>query len=91
MKLNRLLGIEIYLVHTGHFLLFCAGLVILTLNIPWWAWLIGAPLVGFSVLGWIYEASIVLPIAGRLVGRASNDGGGTTDAAPLSPEDKLSE
>ena len=45
MNLNRLLGIEIYVIHVGHFLLFLAALVILALNVPWWAVLVAAPLV----------------------------------------------
>ena len=72
MKLNRLLGIEIYVVHVGHFLLFI-GALILALNVPWWAVLVAAPLVGFGVIGWLYEASIVLPAARQLLRRGTDD------------------
>jgi hypothetical protein len=68
MKLNRLLGIEIYIVHVGHFLLFLGALLILALNVPWWACAVAAPLVALGVLGWLYEASIVLPAARQLLG-----------------------
>jgi hypothetical protein len=71
MNLNRLLGIEIYIVHVGHFLLFLGALVILALNVPWWAVLVAAPLVGLGVLGWLYEASIVLPAARQLLSQPS--------------------
>jgi len=71
MNLNRLLGIEIYVVHVGHFLLFLGALVILALNVPWWAVLVAAPLVGLGVLGWLYEASIVLPAARLLLSQRS--------------------
>ena len=67
MKLNRILGIEIYFVHIGHFALFLGALVILAVNVPWWAVVLAAPLVAFGVIGWLYEASIVLPVARRLL------------------------
>jgi hypothetical protein len=73
MNLNRLLGIEIYLIHIGHFLLFIGALVILAPNLPWWAVLVAAPLVGLGVLGWLYEASIVLPAARQLLRPATDD------------------
>jgi hypothetical protein len=79
MKLNRLLGIEIYIIHIGHFLLFIAALVILALNVPWWAVLVAAPLVALGVLGWLYEASIVLPAARQLLKRADDE---PTDTNP---------
>jgi hypothetical protein len=92
MSLNWLLGIEIYVMHVGHFLLFIAALVILSMNVPWWAALVGAPLAGFSVLGWLYEASIVLPVARQLFDRdAYTRGGGSAVAERLSPNDELSE
>lgn len=72
MNLNRLLGIEICLIHVGHFLLFIGALVILALNVPWWAVLVAAPLVALGVLGWLYEASIVLPAARQLIKRDEN-------------------
>jgi hypothetical protein len=71
MKLNRLLGIEIYIVRVGHFLLFLGALVILAINVPWWAVLTAAPLVALGVPGWLYEASIVLPVARQLFRRAA--------------------
>jgi hypothetical protein len=67
MNLNRFLGVEIYLIHVGHFLLFIGALAILAINVPWWAILAAAPLIALGVLGWIYEASIVLPIARHLL------------------------
>jgi len=73
MNLNRLLSIEIYLVHVGHFLLFIGALIILALNVPWWAVLAAAPLVGLGVLGWLYEAAIVLPAARQLLKRATDE------------------
>ena len=69
MKLNQFLGIEIYLIHVGHFLLFLGALLVLAINVPWWAVLVAAPLVGLGVLGWVYEASIVLPVARNLIRR----------------------
>ena len=73
MNINRLLGIEIYVVHIGHFLLFIGALVILALNVPWWAVLVAAPLVALGVIGWLYEASIVLPAARQLLRPATDD------------------
>jgi len=73
MNLNRLLGIEIYIVHVGHFLLFIGALVILAINVPWWAVLVAAPLISLGVLGWLYEASIVLPAARRLLSPSTED------------------
>jgi hypothetical protein len=78
MNLSRLLGIEIYVIHVGHFLLFLAALVILALNVPWWAVLVAAPLVGLGVLGWLYEASIVLPAARQLLKNPADDGTAAT-------------
>ena len=72
MNLNRFLGVEIYIIHVGHFLLFLGALVILALNVPWWAALVAAPLVGLGVLGWLYEASIVLPAATLLRSATDN-------------------
>lgn len=65
--LNYWLGGEIYFVHLGHGLLFWIVVVILAYHLPWWAMLIGAPLILFSVVGWIAEATIVLPAANRLL------------------------
>lgn len=70
MRLNRILGVEIYVVHVGHFLLFLGALLILAINVPWWAILVATPLVGLGVIGWLYEASIVLPVARQLLARS---------------------
>ena len=70
--------------HIGHFLLFIAALVILAVNVPWWAMLIAAPLVGFGVLAWLYEASIVLPVARRLVGGGADTAGESIGAGERS-------
>lgn len=64
---NYWLGAEIYFVHVGHGLLFGLVLVILALHLPWWAMLAGLPIILFSVVGWIAEATIVLPAANRLL------------------------
>jgi hypothetical protein len=72
MNLQRLLGIEIYIIHVGHFLLFLSALAILALNVPWWAVLVAAPLVALGVIGWLYEASIVLPVARDLLRRETS-------------------
>jgi hypothetical protein len=66
MNLNRYLSLEIFFVHCGHGALFVAVLVIVALELPWWALLVGMPLVVFSLGGWMYEARIILPIANRL-------------------------
>jgi len=73
MNLNRMLGIQIYIVHVGHFLLFICAFVILALNVPWWAIIVAAPMVALGVLGWLYEASIVLPAARHLLSRSTDD------------------
>jgi hypothetical protein len=73
MKLNHILGVEIYVVHVGHFLLFISALIILAVNVPWWTVLAAAPLVGLGVLGWLYEASIVLPAARQLLTRDTDE------------------
>jgi xanthosine utilization system XapX-like protein len=64
---NYWLGGEIYFVHIGHGLLFGLVIVILALHLPWWGMLAGSPLILFSVVGWIAEATIVLPAANRLL------------------------
>jgi hypothetical protein len=64
---NRWMGAEIYFVHIGHGLLFWIVLAIVALNVPWWAVLIGFPIIVFSVWGWLAEARIVLPAANRLL------------------------
>ena len=51
MKAEPFLGIEIYLVHLSHFLLFSGALAILALNVPLWPVFAAAPLVGLGVLG----------------------------------------
>jgi len=71
MNINRLLGLEIYVVHVGHFFLFTGALIILAVNVAWWAILVAAPLVGLGVLGWLYEASIVPPGARQLLSQTS--------------------
>ena len=86
MKLNRLLGIEIYIMHVGHFLLFIGALAILALNVPWWAVLVAAPLVGLGVLGWLYEASIVLPAARRLLSPSTEGATAPSLAQPNADE-----
>lgn len=73
MNINRLLGIEIYIVHVGLFLLFLGALVIVALNVPWWAVLVTAPLVALGVLGCLYEASVALPTARRLLRPETDD------------------
>ena len=84
MKLNPILGIEIYIIHVGHFLLFIGALVILALNVPWWAVLVGLPLVVLGGLGWLYEASIVLPAARQLLSQPSQ---AATARSPAEPND----
>jgi hypothetical protein len=79
MKLNRLLGIEIYIIHVGHFLRFLAALALLALNVPWWAVLVAAPLVTLGVVGWLYEASIVLPAARQLLKPTADDAPAATN------------
>jgi len=37
------------------------------LNVPWWAMLIGLPVIILSIWGWYAEATIVLPAANRLL------------------------
>jgi hypothetical protein len=91
MKLNRILGIEIYIIHVGHFLLFIGALVILALSVPWWAMPIATPLMLFAAVFWAYEAWVVLPAANRLLRdqaplpattpRRPTDWTGTHDAA----------
>ena len=66
MFLNRYLSLEIFFVHIGHGALFWLVLVVLALNLPWWASLLLAPIAVFSVAGWAYEARFVLPVATRL-------------------------
>ncbi len=65
--INRWMGAEIYFVHIAHGLLFWAVVVIVALNVPWWAMLIGSPVIIFSVWGWYAEATIVLPAANQLL------------------------
>lgn len=65
--INRWLGAEIWFVHIGHGVLFWVVLAIVALNVPWWAMLIGLPIIAFSVWGWFAEAQIVLPAANRLL------------------------
>jgi len=59
-------GRRILFVHIGHGVLFWLVLVILALELPWWASLLLLPLAAFSVAGWAYEARFVLPVATRL-------------------------
>jgi hypothetical protein len=65
--LNRWLSAEIYIVRIGHGLLFVLVVVIVALRLPWWALLAGSPLVLFSLVGWLAEATIVLSVANRLL------------------------
>ena len=66
-SINRWMGAEIYFVHIAHGLLFCAVVVIVALNVPWWAMLLGLPVIIFSAWGWYAEAQIVLPAANQLL------------------------
>ncbi|MCI0813449.1 MAG: hypothetical protein J4O14_03000 [Chloroflexi bacterium] len=65
--INRWMGAEIYFVHIAHGLLFCAVVVIVALNVPWWAMLLGLPVIIFSAWGWYAEAQVVLPAANQLL------------------------
>ena len=65
--INRWMGAEIYFVHVAHGLLFCAVDVIVALNVPWWAMLLGLPVIIFSAWGWYAEAQVVLPAANQLL------------------------
>ena len=69
--INRWMGAEIYFVHIAHGLLFWVVLAIVALNVPWWAMLLGSPVIIFSVWGWYAEAQIVLPAANQLLSGAS--------------------
>ncbi len=66
-SINRWMGAEIYFVHIAHGLLFWAVVVIVALNVPWWAMLLGSPVIILSVWGWYAEATIVLPAANQLL------------------------
>ncbi len=66
-SINRWMGAEIYFVHIAHGLLFWAVLAIVALNVPWWAMLLGSPVIVFSIWGWYAEATIVLPAANQLL------------------------
>ncbi len=61
------MGAEIYFVHIGHGLLFWAVVAIVALNVPWWAMLIGSPVIILSIWAWYAEATIVLPAANQLL------------------------
>lgn len=76
-------GAEIYFVHIGHGLLFWAVLAIVAFHVPWWAMLIGLPVAIGSVLGWLAEAQIVLPVANRLL--RGGDADGMTATATIGP------
>lgn len=65
--LNRCLGCEVALVHVGHGALYVGAIVLVALELPWWALLVGAPLILFSVLGWAYEGYLIWPLASRLL------------------------
>ena len=65
--INRWMGAEIYFVHIGHGLLFWAVVAIVALNVPWWAMLIGSPVIILSIWAWYAEATIVLPAANQLL------------------------
>ena len=67
MNLNRLLGLEIDIVHVGHFLLFIGAPIILAPNVPGCAVLVAAPLMILGILGWLHEACLDLPAAPRLL------------------------
>jgi hypothetical protein len=63
----------------------------LALNVPWWAVLVAAPLAGFGVLGWLYEASIVLPVARQLLDHGADGRRGDSAVGDrLSAKDELS-
>ena len=66
-SINRWMGAEIYFVHIAHGLLFWAVVVIVALNVPWWAMLLGSPVIIFSIWGWYAEATIVLPATNQLL------------------------
>ena len=65
--INRWMGAEIYFVHIAHGLLFWAVVAIVALNVPWWAMLLGSPVIILSVWVWYAEARIVLPAANQLL------------------------
>jgi hypothetical protein len=64
--LNRYLSVEVLFVHIGHGLLFLAGFGVVAALAPWWVVLIHVPIITFCVLGWLYEARFVVPVALRL-------------------------
>jgi hypothetical protein len=81
--INQWMGAEIYFVHIGHGVLFWVVLGVIAFNVPWWAMLLGLPVAAGSVLGWLAEARIVLPVANRLLRGGGPEG--MTDTATTRP------
>ena len=85
-RINRWMGAEIYFVHIAHGLLFWAVVAIVALNVPWWAMLLGSPVIILSVWGWYAEAQIVLPAANQLLsGGSALTGARTMTTATMAP------
>ncbi|MEX0683562.1 MAG: hypothetical protein WD904_05575 [Dehalococcoidia bacterium] len=74
----RWLGAEIYFIHVGHGMLFVLAVWIAVTQLPWWGVAIGAPLILFSVIGWLAEATIVLPYANHMIRDGATGAGGWT-------------
>lgn len=73
--LNQYLAGEIIFIHVGHGVLFWAVLVLIALNVPWWAFLLGLPIAVFSIAGWAYEGVLMWPLVRRLLrGESSYNG-----------------
>ena len=70
MKLmNRWLACEVLFVHVFHGALFVAALVVIAANTDRgdaWIAALTAPLVLFSLAFWLFEGSVLLPVAVRL-------------------------